>query len=216
MLTDQGTNFTSQLFQKICKLFNIKKIQTTPYHPQTNGALERHHKTLVDYIKIFSKANPSNWDELLTYAMCIHNNTPNSATKIAPNDCIFGYISEMPKSLKSNPGIRYNFDCNYQNIRHELHKVWTWVRKNQKEYKEKTKQYYDRKSREKGFNIGDKVFVQNEAKSNKLCPLWVGPFEVLEIKSPVNTIVKIRGKIKTVHNNRLKLYHSREQEVEFE
>lgn len=49
VLTDQGTNFLSDVFKNVCKLLKIKKVQTTPYHPQTNGALERSHRTLAEY-----------------------------------------------------------------------------------------------------------------------------------------------------------------------
>jgi transposase InsO family protein len=37
ILTDQGANFLSELFTSICELLQIKKIQTTTFHPQSNG-----------------------------------------------------------------------------------------------------------------------------------------------------------------------------------
>lgn len=39
VLTDQGTNFTSELFKNTCKLLKIEKIQTTAYHPESNAAI---------------------------------------------------------------------------------------------------------------------------------------------------------------------------------
>jgi transposase InsO family protein len=50
MLTDQGSNFLSDLFSNVCKLLRIKRIKTSPFHPQTNGALERSHRVLVEYL----------------------------------------------------------------------------------------------------------------------------------------------------------------------
>jgi len=44
VLTDQGTNFLSEVFKNVCKLLKITKVQTTAYHPQSNGALERSQK----------------------------------------------------------------------------------------------------------------------------------------------------------------------------
>lgn len=209
VLTDQGTNFTSKLFTKVCKLFAIKKIQTTPYHPQTNGALERHHKPLADYLRSFAQVNTSTWDSLLPYAMYVHNNSKNAATKISPNDCLFGYISEMPSKLKRSPGVQYNFDCQYNNLYHELNKVWNWVKLNQEKYKEITKLHYDKKNYEHRFIPGSKVYVRNEARKNKLSPLWTGPHEVISTKSKVTTIVKIRRQVKAIHNNRLKPHYPR-------
>jgi len=39
VLTDQGTNFLSEIFKNVCKLLRITKIQTTAYQPESNGAL---------------------------------------------------------------------------------------------------------------------------------------------------------------------------------
>ena len=37
ILTDQGANFMSTLLEEMYQLLHIKKIRTTPYHPQTDG-----------------------------------------------------------------------------------------------------------------------------------------------------------------------------------
>ena len=37
--TDQGKNFTSQVIKTFSKFFNIEKIQSTAYHPQSLGSL---------------------------------------------------------------------------------------------------------------------------------------------------------------------------------
>ena len=41
IVTDQGTNFESELFQSLCKVAKITKLRTSSYHPQTNGNCER-------------------------------------------------------------------------------------------------------------------------------------------------------------------------------
>ena len=41
ILSDQGTNFMSQLLRELYNLLNIRPIQTSPYHPQTDGLVER-------------------------------------------------------------------------------------------------------------------------------------------------------------------------------
>ena len=51
ILTDQGTNFMSSLLEKIYCLLHIKRIMTTPYHPQTDGVLERFNGSLKGYIE---------------------------------------------------------------------------------------------------------------------------------------------------------------------
>jgi transposase InsO family protein len=45
ILTDQGSNFLSDLFRNVCRLLRIKKVQTTAFHPESNGTLERSQST---------------------------------------------------------------------------------------------------------------------------------------------------------------------------
>ena len=46
LMSDQGTRFTSKVITAMCSLLGIEKIQTTPYHPQSNGSAERVHQML--------------------------------------------------------------------------------------------------------------------------------------------------------------------------
>ena len=49
-LSDQGTEFCNAILNEMCIYLNIKKFCTLPYHPQTNGAVERVHQTLEGMI----------------------------------------------------------------------------------------------------------------------------------------------------------------------
>ena len=51
ILTDRGTNFTSQLSTEVYRLLQIKLIRTTPYHPQTDGLVERFNSTLKSMLR---------------------------------------------------------------------------------------------------------------------------------------------------------------------
>ena len=76
ILTDQESNFMGDVFGNVCKLLKIKKIKCTAYHPQTNGALERTHRVLVEYLRCFILEDQSNWDKWLPYATFVFNTTP--------------------------------------------------------------------------------------------------------------------------------------------
>jgi transposase InsO family protein len=41
LLSDQGTNYQSDLLKEVQVLLDIKQLKTTAYHPQTNGETER-------------------------------------------------------------------------------------------------------------------------------------------------------------------------------
>ena len=43
LLSDRGANFMSSVIDEMCKILGMKKLQTMPFHPQTNGLVERSH-----------------------------------------------------------------------------------------------------------------------------------------------------------------------------
>ena len=47
ILTDQGKYFENNLFQELCSLAQMKKLHTSPYHPETNGQCEHFNVTLI-------------------------------------------------------------------------------------------------------------------------------------------------------------------------
>ena len=51
ILTDQGTNFMSEMLQELHKLLGIKSIPTSPYHFQTNSLVERFNQTIKQMVK---------------------------------------------------------------------------------------------------------------------------------------------------------------------
>ena len=60
--TDQGGQFESQLFQKLCRLLGFKHLRTTAYHPKSNEMVERLHRQLKTAVKSY---DTSNWVEIL-------------------------------------------------------------------------------------------------------------------------------------------------------
>ena len=46
LLSDRGANLLSLLMQDVCQLLRVKKLNTTAYHPQCDGMVERFNRTL--------------------------------------------------------------------------------------------------------------------------------------------------------------------------
>ena len=49
-LSDWGATFMSSIIAEMCEILSMKKLWTTPYHPQTNGLVERSHQTIIRMI----------------------------------------------------------------------------------------------------------------------------------------------------------------------
>ena len=63
ILTDQGANFMSTMLNEVYHTLQITRIQTTPYHPQTDGLVERFNGTLKSMLRKFTSQNQKDWDE---------------------------------------------------------------------------------------------------------------------------------------------------------
>ena len=67
ILTDQGTNSMSALLEEAYLLLQIKRIRTSPYHPQTDRLVERFNGTLKSMLRKFTSRRQNDWDEYLTF-----------------------------------------------------------------------------------------------------------------------------------------------------
>ena len=60
LLSDRGANFTSSVTEEMCKILGIKWLWTTPYHPQTNGLVERLHQMIMCMIEKLGEDKKAN------------------------------------------------------------------------------------------------------------------------------------------------------------
>ena len=67
----QGTNFMPKLLSEVHKLLQVKSFRTCPYHPQTDGLVERFNQTLKTMIRKTAKGTGKDWDKLLPSFVCL-------------------------------------------------------------------------------------------------------------------------------------------------
>ena len=59
LLSDRGTSFTSSIIEELCTILGIQQLQTIPYHPQTNGLVERSHQMIMYMIRKLGRGQES-------------------------------------------------------------------------------------------------------------------------------------------------------------
>ncbi|XP_062596739.1 uncharacterized protein LOC134258215 isoform X2 [Saccostrea cucullata] len=69
MLTDMGTQFTSELMGEVSRLLSMKQLSTTPYHPMCNGLVERFNGTLKQILRRLCSERPKDLDKYLSAAL---------------------------------------------------------------------------------------------------------------------------------------------------
>lgn len=218
ILTDNGTNFVSKLFQNTCKILGIKRKLTTAYHQQTNGALERTHRTLKEFLRNYINNERNNWDETIQFGTYVFNTTPHTATSFSPYELLYGFKSRLPNALKTKPQVVYNYDDYLFELKYRMQNAHTIARESQIRRKEKSKIYYDKTTNVENFEEGDWVLLENsciKGQGRKLQPLYVGPYQIISCPSITNTEIRItKNKSKIVHNNLLKKFRHEANNIE--
>ena len=90
LLSDRGANFMSSVINKMCKILSMKKLQTMPYHPQTNGLVERLHQTIMRMIGKLGEDKKANWPGHLAEIAHTYNATHSALTGYSPHYLMFG------------------------------------------------------------------------------------------------------------------------------
>ena len=90
ILTDQGSNFTSQLLAELYRLLHIHAIRTSPYHPQTDGMVDRFNQTLKAMLRKTIDEEGKDWDKLIPYLLFAYREVPQASTGFSPFELMYG------------------------------------------------------------------------------------------------------------------------------
>ena len=96
ILSDQGSEFQSDLFRDLMEWMEIDKRRTSPYKPSTNGTVERFHRTLNSMLAKVVSEQQRDWDEHVPYVMMAYRATQHSSTGFTPNNLFLGRESKAP------------------------------------------------------------------------------------------------------------------------
>ena len=84
------------LLARCVKLLSTKKLQTTPYHPQMNGLVERSHQTIMQMIGKLGEDEKANWPGHLAEIALAYNATWSAVTGYSPHYLMFGCWPRLP------------------------------------------------------------------------------------------------------------------------
>lgn len=196
--THNGTNFTSELFTQVTKLLGIRNILTTPYNPKAN-LVERFHRSMGQFMRVFVQGHPENWDEFIPFAMHSYNNTPHTTTGYAPQELLFGFAAQIPLNLTRNPTPAYNYDSYVSELRYRLQYSHKIARDNLIKRALENKKHYDKKVHNVEFAVGDVVNLLKQKKDHKFDRPYDGDWKITKIRSPVSVDITKGKTTKRVH-----------------
>ncbi|CAG4993531.1 unnamed protein product [Colias eurytheme] len=207
LLSDQGVHFIAEVYKNVVSLFKIKHLFSSPYHPQTNGALERSHATLKEYLKSYVSENQDDWHKYLPTALISYNSAVHSSTNFTPHELLFGCKPHIPSSIYDiSPDFTY--PDYIKTLKHKFSISRNLARENILRSKERSKQYYDKHSRVVSYNVGDMVYIKHHHRLRKaLSPIWKGPYRIVKVHNNNNVTILINRKHTRFHVDEIKLAH---------
>lgn len=123
IITDNGTEFTNQLFAEFVRLHQINHHKILAHSPNDNGNVERFHSTLLEHLRLLKlKQKNEPIINLMPYALIAYNNSIHSFTKCRPFDLLTGHFdSRDPITIDLTQHLLQNY---VQNHREQMHKVY--------------------------------------------------------------------------------------------
>ncbi|XP_062602901.1 uncharacterized protein LOC134264647 [Saccostrea cucullata] len=218
MLSDQGTQFTSDVMKEVSRLLSFKRITTTPYHPMCNGLVEKFNGTLKQMLKRMCAERPRDWDKYLNPLLFAYREVPQESLGFSPFDLLYAHSVRGPmmilKELLTKEIPDEEVKTTYQyvlDLRQRLEETCKIAHEHLENARKRQRKYYNKKTSNRQMKEGDRVLVLLPTKSNKLLMQWKGPYSITRKIGPMDYTVDLGGKTKTYHANLLKKYVERDE-----
>ena len=213
---DQGGEFNSTMWKELHRFMGIKSSNTTPYHPQGDGQVERANRTIINMLKSLSENQKKDWNKFLPKLAFAYNSTVNKSTGMSPFYLMYGRESRLPidsvfpEMVEEEVPRRSHaeFVKEWEKTMKEAVEI---ARQNIKKSAEYNKTNFDKKARAVELEIGDRVLMRNVRErggTGKLRSYWEhAVFKVMKKREglPVYEIQNVRKSkdVRVVHRNML-------------
>ena len=160
ILSDQRTHFNNNVVKRLMEKFKINHLLSTPYHPQTNGLVERFNRTLCELLSRLSLKN-NDWDLYIAPTLFAYRTTKHSTTKIELFFLVYRRSARLLMDSDQSPDPSATND-RLVDLIEELPQVRRKAKNQVAQAQVKQKDHYDRKLKwSNQFKIGDKVLYFN-------------------------------------------------------
>ena len=213
--SERGSQFLSEMFQMVMKLFGQKHNATLAYRPQGNGQNERTHSVIFSCVKLFClDPEQKDWDEYLQQMAFALNTAYRQDVGETPFYLFHGWDPYFPMEAMLQKSRHQYKEYDQKRWRNQTMREWSYVRRHVETTLIANKEKLIAKSTEWGLPIkaGDRVWVWvpkvKTGYSKKLAFRWIGPYRVEKV---TNDGIKVTIKVPTrngiypeVHYDRLK------------
>lgn len=206
--TDQGAQFKSELFTACCELWQCKKTQTAPYHPQGNSIVERLNRTMGNSLRaMLADSEHLDWDDLVPQILRSIRATPHKSTGETPNYLMLGRETRLPHDLLVNypVGMEGSEEEYAAQLQKDLQTAYTRLRETQS-VSPRTDDSDEPTKFTKGDRVWLKSYFKGKGRGAKLQPKYIGPYLVTKALPYQTYEMERNGKRTIQHEGRVKLY----------
>ena len=160
LITDQVPAFMSTFFRVTCKILGVQRVRNSSYHPQSNGTVERLHRSLYTALCHYVNATNTNWDVLTPFFLMAHRATPSTVTGYSPFYLLHGREMQLPNQedlkakISSQP---LDHSQRLKTLKASLNLAYKTVRQANRQAQRNNKRLYDRSAKIRTFEAGDWV-----------------------------------------------------------
>jgi transposase InsO family protein len=167
IISDNGTQFTSEEFRRACRRWKTRHWPTAIYHPQANPA-ERRNQELKKLMRILTQEpTPKPWDETIPKGLFNLRKRRNAATGQSPSELLLGFEITRPGQ----------WDMNNQAVQTTAEERQQLAEENLARYR---RRYDERNRQPPTYEIGDQVLVRRHTPPG-LRSRWIGPLSITGI-----------------------------------
>lgn len=189
--SDQGRQFESELFRELTSLLGVHHIHTTAYHPQSNGIVERFHRTLKASLR---SASDSNWYDRLPLVLLGLRTAYREDLKGSSAELVYGQALRIPGEFYDPPVTKVD----RSELASHLHKTLNVLKSPTPVHHAKEKPFVHQRLKDCSH-----VFVRVDSVKKPLQQPYEGPYQVLK-KYDKFFEVSIAGKPHVISINRIK------------
>ena len=146
LLSDRGRAFLSKLMTEVYKLLGIHKSNTTAYHPQTDGLVERFNRTLIDMLAKTSNQNGTDWDDRLPYVLFAYRSCVQLSTRESPFFLLYGRDPRLPtdKALSlPEEGVEIDLEDYRSDLVRRMSEAWGLAQESVQKAQKSQKKFHD-------------------------------------------------------------------------
>ena len=212
LVTDQGVQFCSEKFKSFCKSVGIKQKFTSPFHPQTDGMVEKFNRTFLNMIRNYVSENQTDWPDHIPLIMFSYRTAINDSIGVTPAEALQGRKIKLPTDMLRPDSLQFDNPNTLEELFTKRKIIRSKVRDNAEKSLAKRQRDYDTcKTRniKESFKAGDLVHwkkpIAKKGHSPKLSQIWQGPFTVKHKLSDLNYVLcDDKNSTVTVHVKNLK------------